>query len=541
MTIRTVVGGERHGSDSPFRKWCGLVGELRSILPVSVPVLALTATASLSTRKKLIKQLGLVHCLEIVRNLHALNNNHCLTTAAATAASNAGILSRRRYIHRGSGHNRHRTLHYPKGTNIPSLWTNSRPHVNTTHRTSNLSNLRSPPPAPLSITFALLNTRSLTNKSPVISELILDNNIDFLLLTETWQQPSDYYALNQATPINYCYIAKPRSSGRGGGIAVLHKQSLSVTELDLNLPPIYLASGDSQQSLAFSYRMAKSTVGLIIEETCTALWEALHHQVLKVPDEREWMNIAAVFNEVWNFPNCCGAIDGKHCIIQAPANAGSTFYNYKGTHSIVLLAVCDARYRFSMVDIGCPGRHSDGGVLSSSVFGRKLQSGDLGFPGATNLPRSAITVPHVLVGDEAFPLRQNLMRPFPGRFLPEPERVFNYRLSRARRIIENSFGILSTRWRVYRKPIHCKINRAIAVVKATVCLHNSLRDLEVELPVNNRSYCPPNATDSEDVNGNVVEGSWRQEEERSCLQDIPRVGANTFGADASAIRQKFRT
>ncbi|KAJ8349443.1 hypothetical protein SKAU_G00245730 [Synaphobranchus kaupii] len=62
-------------------------------------------------------------------------------------------------------------------------------------------------------------------------------------------------------------------------------------------------------------------------------------------------------------------------------------------------------------------------------------------------------------------------------------------------------------------------------------------DLEVELPVNNRSYCPPNATDSEDVNGNVVEGSWRQEEERSCLQDIPRVGANTFGADASAIRQ----
>ncbi|KAJ8341961.1 hypothetical protein SKAU_G00342520 [Synaphobranchus kaupii] len=150
-------------------------------------------------------------------HLHALNNNHRLTTAAATAASNAGILSRRRYIHRGSGHNRHRTLHYPKGTNIPSLWTNSRPHVNTTHRTSNLSNLRSPPPAPLSITFALLNTRSLTNKSPVISELILDNNIDFLLLTETWQQPSDYYALNQATPTNYCYIAKPRSSGRGGG------------------------------------------------------------------------------------------------------------------------------------------------------------------------------------------------------------------------------------------------------------------------------------------------------------------------------------
>ena len=51
------------------------------------------------------------------------------------------------------------------------------------------------------------------------------------------------------------------------------------------------------------------------------------------------------------FPHCVGAIDGKHVAMQAPARSGSTFYNCKGTHSLVLLAVCDAHYCFTLIDI----------------------------------------------------------------------------------------------------------------------------------------------------------------------------------------------
>lgn len=78
----------------------------------------------------------------------------------------------------------------------------------------------------------------------------------------------------------------------------------------------------------------------------------------------------------WNFPHCIGAVDGKHITLQKPKNAGSIFFNYKQRESIVLMAVCDADYKFTVVDIGQPGGRSDGGIWDTMEFAMGLENGE---------------------------------------------------------------------------------------------------------------------------------------------------------------------
>jgi hypothetical protein len=170
-------------------------------------------------------------------------------------------------------------------------------------------------------------------------------------------------------------------------------------------------------------------------------------------------------------------MDGKHVSIKQPACSGSRFFNYKHSFSILLLALVDANYKFLFVDCGSQGRCSDSGVFRESQLQKALEDRTLGVPPSRPLPGRKENMPYVIVADDAFPLRSYIMKPFPYRNLSQEEQVFNYRLSRARRCVENAFGIMANRFRVMLHPICLRPEKVDGVILASCVMHNMLRTL----------------------------------------------------------------
>lgn len=231
--------------------------------------------------------------------------------------------------------------------------------------------------------------------------------------------------------------------------------------------------------------------------------------------------IADVFQENWNYPNCIGAMDGKHIVLQAPMNSGSNYFNYKSFFSIVLFALVDADYNFIFVDVGCQGRISNGGVFKHTALCKKIESGNMNLPPPKSLPERIKEVPYVILADEAFALTTNVMKPYSGTHnIGSRQRIFNYRLSRARRTVENVFGIVSAVFRVLRKPLLLEPENAQLMVMAVVHLHNFLRKSDSSRNI----YTPPGTFDVE-IEGEIIAGNWRQTNLTSSLlplRNIPR-------------------
>lgn len=298
----------------------------------------------------------------------------------------------------------------------------------------------------------------------------------------------------------------------------------------------YLASGDSQQSLSFNFRISASAISRILSETAAAIWENLSEYVRPPMSKEEWLRIENEFEDTWNFTHCIGAIDGKHIAMENPPNSGSLYYNYKGFYSIILLAVCDAKYNFILVDVGQYGSNNDCGVLSKSQIGMQLENQSLQIPPPTSLAGCKFDpLPYFLVGDEAFPLKKNMMRPYPGK-LNEPERVYNYRLSRARRVIENAFGLLRARWRIFSRPIKASVKNVENFTLGAIALHNYLRQTEAAM------YCPNGFVDSTDTNGEITPGEWRRQvgQNEGCLYDLCNVRGSRPERSATEMREAIK-
>ena len=130
-----------------------------------------------------------------------------------------------------------------------------------------------------------------------------------------------------------------------------------------------LSEGLSPKALGVSWRIGRSTAQAVFNETCDVLWRVVGPECVPTPSGSDWETVAEYFWDKWQFPNCVGALDGKHVSIKAPPRSGSAFFNYKHFHSLVLIAACDAQYRFTWVDFGGYGTS----YLSVRFFASGLQ------------------------------------------------------------------------------------------------------------------------------------------------------------------------
>lgn len=177
------------------------------------------------------------------------------------------------------------------------------------------------------------------------------------------------------------------------------------------------------------------------------------------------------------------------------------------------------------------GSMSDGGVWSNTDFMQALEERTITLPPPTPLPNTNEPFPYVFIADEAFPLSTYMMRPFPkkNRRMTGNERIFNYRLSRARRVIENTFGIMGTKWQILSSRISCSPEHSEQIIKALVCLHNFM------MTCGRVAYCPPGFADI-DHNGEIQRGAWRAEINQINFHNLNRVGANRSARIAYKMR-----
>ncbi|XP_037773132.1 putative nuclease HARBI1 [Penaeus monodon] len=174
-------------------------------------------------------------------------------------------------------------------------------------------------------------------------------------------------------------------------------------------------------------------------------------------------------------PNLSRSHRWKTLSIRPPRDSGSYFFNYKGTHSIVLLAVCDANLEFIYVDIGANGRVSDGGVWNNSDLCRRIANNTAGLPTDKHVLGSDRILPYVFVADDAFQLQRHILKPFHTKTKHDRKEFFLIDFPRAKRTVENASGILTNRFRVFLTPISLSPGKIEKVVLACTALHNYLR------------------------------------------------------------------
>ena len=201
---------------------------------------------------------------------------------------------------------------------------------------------------------------------------------------------------------------------------------------------------------------------------------------------------------------------------------------------MVFLTICDVHYNFIAIDIGEYRSNNDCGVLLNSRMGRKFEQSRFNIPPPEALHVLDGAVPFFLVGDELFRPKEWRMRSFAGKqLINEMRKAFNYKLSGARAIIENTFGILVLRWRIFQKPMEEKPELIEKNVLAAMGLHNYLKQ------TNDAHYTPAGFADSEDKSAAIIEAQWRRLID-SNLQSVRPIRNSRYAKNTLYLEKSYQ-
>lgn len=247
-----------------------------------------------------------------------------------------------------------------------------------------------------------------------------------------------------------------------------------------------LARGDYYYTISEMTGFGVTTVCNITIEVSQAIVKNLWKRTVsdKFPSTLDQFKDSALdMEQLWQFPLAFSALDGCHIPIKMPSGgpeSAKEYHNFKNFYSIVLMGMVDAKMRFIWASVGCPGSNHDSIIFRSTDLHQKIMENNI-LPAYTKLIED-VQVPFIILADSAFPHLPCIQKPYTNAVLSEKQRYFNYRLSRARMVVESAYGMLKSRWRVLHRK--CDSNNETMKVKTLACivLHNICIDQGETVP-----------------------------------------------------------
>ena len=233
----------------------------------------------------------------------------------------------------------------------------------------------------------------------------------------------------------------------------------------------YLATNSDYLTIGHLFGVSKATVCLAVKNVCSAIVKMLLPKYIYIPSGAELKSVVDGFSNDLGFPQCAGVIDGTHIPIAAPIDFLADYYNRKGFHSILMQGTVNHLGQFIDINVGWPWRVHDARVFVNSSLYERGEKGIL-FPDWKQTIGN-FDVPLLVLGDPAYPLLPWLLKAYiDNGALTIDEKLFNYRLSKARVNVEHAYGRLKGRWRCLLTRNNTCIEDLPCLVAACCVLHN---------------------------------------------------------------------